>query len=147
MPWVMLARGAACGWLPRVVLGAICCGLWFALLTAWSCDLINNVWPRLQRRIDVYVDPMVFGSSVRSIDIPPSTEWDQLSGTAMTSFGLAAWQTHFWRTLPDNRVSIVASESRPDSLTANLTALNAAMGYARDELARASQAHAYAAAS
>jgi hypothetical protein len=41
----------------------------------------------------------------------------------------------------------VANESSLDSLRANLTALNTAMGYARDELARASQAHAYAAAS
>jgi hypothetical protein len=41
----------------------------------------------------------------------------------------------------------VANESSLDSLRANLTALNTTMGYARDELARASQAHADAAAS
>ena len=41
---------------------------------------------------------------------------------------------------------IVAHESTPDSLRTNLTALNTAIGYARDELARVSQAYAYAAA-
>jgi hypothetical protein len=39
---------------------------------------------------------------------------------------------------------VVAKESAADSVRANLTALNTAMGYARDELARVSQAHAYA---
>jgi hypothetical protein len=42
---------------------------------------------------------------------------------------------------------IVARESTPDSLRANLTALNTTIGYARDELARAFRAHACAAAS
>ena len=44
-----------------------------------------------------------------------------------------------WRT--------VARESTLDSLAANLAALNTAMGYARDELARVSLAHAYGVAS
>jgi hypothetical protein len=39
---------------------------------------------------------------------------------------------------------LVANESGVDSLRANLTALNTTIGYARDELARVSQAHAYA---
>jgi len=39
---------------------------------------------------------------------------------------------------------VVANESTVDSLRANLTSLNTSIGYARDELARASQAHAYA---
>jgi hypothetical protein len=38
---------------------------------------------------------------------------------------------------------IVANESTLDSVASNLTALNVTMGYARDELARACQAHAY----
>jgi len=42
---------------------------------------------------------------------------------------------------------IVANGSTPESLKANLTALNTAIGYARDELARVCQAHAHAAAS
>ena len=48
---------------------------------------------------------------------------------------------------PSCKLLIVANESTLDSLTANLTALNRTMGYARDVLARVSQAHAYAAAS
>jgi hypothetical protein len=39
---------------------------------------------------------------------------------------------------------IVANESTPDSLRASLTALNTMFGYARDELARAFRARAYA---
>jgi hypothetical protein len=39
---------------------------------------------------------------------------------------------------------VVANESSIDSLRANLTSLNTTMGYARDELARVAQAHAYA---
>jgi hypothetical protein len=39
---------------------------------------------------------------------------------------------------------VVANESAVDSVKANLTSLNTAMGYARDELARVSQAHAFA---
>jgi hypothetical protein len=42
---------------------------------------------------------------------------------------------------------VVANESAIDSLRANLTTLNAIVGCARDELARVSQAHAYATAS
>ncbi len=51
------------------------------------------------------------------------------------------------RILEVNAWRIVANESTPDSLTANLTALNTTMGHARDELGRAAQAHAYDAAS
>lgn len=42
---------------------------------------------------------------------------------------------------------IVADQSTPDSLRANLTALNTTVGHARDELARVSRARACAAAS
>ena len=38
---------------------------------------------------------------------------------------------------------VVANESTVDSLRANLTTLNTTIGYARDELARVCQAHAY----
>ena len=50
------------------------------------------------------------------------------------------------RILEVNAWRIIANESTPASLTANLTALNTWMGFARDELARVSQAHAYATA-
>ena len=52
---------------------------------------------------------------------------------------------HALRILEVNAWRIVADECTPDSLTANLTALNVVMGFARDELARVSEAHAYAA--
>jgi hypothetical protein len=42
---------------------------------------------------------------------------------------------------------IVVRESTPRSLATNLAALNTAMGYARDELARVCQMHTYATAS
>jgi len=45
-------------------------------------------------------------------------------------------EVHAWR--------VVAAESSPDSLRSNLASLNTAMGFARDELARAGQARAYA---
>jgi hypothetical protein len=50
------------------------------------------------------------------------------------------------RILEVNAWRIVAKESAPNSLAANLTALNTTMGFARDELARVSEAHAYVAA-
>jgi len=54
---------------------------------------------------------------------------------------------HALRVLEVESWRIVVSESKPDSATANLAALNTAMGYARDELARVCQLHAFATAS
>jgi hypothetical protein len=48
------------------------------------------------------------------------------------------------RILETKASRVVANESSVDSLRANLTALNTTIGYARDELGRVSQAHAYA---
>lgn len=54
---------------------------------------------------------------------------------------------HALRVLEVFAWQIVARESLPESLAANLAALNTAMGGARDELARVGQAHAHARAS
>jgi hypothetical protein len=42
---------------------------------------------------------------------------------------------------------VIVGQSRPESVVSNLSLLNVAMGYARDELAHIAQLHAFAAAS
>ncbi len=110
-PWVLFRRRATCCYLSRSVLAAVCIGLWLSILTAWGCDLAHQFVTFLPRDHDVYLDPIAFDSSVRSIDIPSSTEWDGFRGYVNSSIGYRETTARFWKLLPDNRASSVAGGS------------------------------------
>jgi len=104
------------------------------------------------------VDPQVLSvrcrllaeALIRSVD----QGWEQFSefvatlagGRLAEGFELEDLQTAL-RILEIRAWLVVANESTPDSLRANLTALNTMIGYARDELARVSRAYEHATAS
>ena len=104
LPLVLFRRLTKYFRLSRTIVAAVCIGLWFALLSAWGFDLAHHVVPLLPRDFDVHDDPIDFDSSVRSIDIPSSTEWDQFYGSVTSSIGYHASMVDF-RTGPDKRMS------------------------------------------
>ena len=111
LPLVLFRRLAKYFRLSRTIVAAVCIGLWFALLSAWGFDLAHHVVPLLPRDFDVHDDPIDFDSSVRSIDIPSSTEWDGFRGYVNGSIGYRETTARFWKLLPDNRASSVAGGS------------------------------------
>lgn len=111
LPLVLFRRLAKYFRLSRTIVAAVCIGLWFALLSAWSFDLVHHVVPFVPRDFDVYDDPIAFDSAVQSIDIPSSTEWDGFYGFTTSSIGYHEWQVRFWRVLPNNQASAVASDA------------------------------------
>lgn len=110
-PLVLFRRLATYFRLSRTVVAAVCLGLWCALLSAWGFDLVHHVVPFLPRHFDVYDDPIVFHNSVRSIDIPSSTDWDGFRGYVNSSIGYRETTARFWKLLPNNRTSSVAGGS------------------------------------
>lgn len=104
LPWVLFRRRATCCYLSRAIVAAVCIGLWLSILTAWGCDLAHQFVTFLPRDHNVYLNPIAFDSSVRSIDIPSSTEWDQFYGFVASSIGYHASMVDF-RTGPDKRMS------------------------------------------
>ncbi len=111
MPWVLFRRGATCCYRSRAIVATVCIGLWFALLTAWGGDLVHHVVPFLPQDYDVYDDPIAFDSAVRSIDIPPSTEWDQFFCVVSTSIGYHNSRVIFSKAVPNRAASVAADES------------------------------------
>lgn len=107
-PWVLFRRRATCCYLSRAIVAAVCIGLWLSILTAWGCDLAHQFVTFLPRDHNVYLNPIAFDSSVRSIDIPSSTEWDQFYGFVASSIGYHASMVDF-RTGPDKRMSAYES--------------------------------------
>ena len=111
MPWVLFRRLAKYSHLSRTVVATVCIGLWFALLSAWGFDLVHHVFTFLPGNYDIYDDPIAFDSSVRSINIPSSTEWDQLYCTVSSSIGYHDSTVIFSKAVPDRAASVVADES------------------------------------
>ena len=111
MPWVLFRRLAKYSHLSRTVVATVCIGLWFALLSAWGFDLVHHVFTFLPGNYDIYDDPLAFDSSVRSIDIPSSTEWDQLYCRVSSSIGYHDSTVIFSKAVPDRAASVVADES------------------------------------
>lgn len=93
----------------RSYLISACAGLWLALLSAWSADLVYQAVPFLPRGFTTYEDPNNFDSSVHPIEIPPSMKWGQFSGHVTNAIGYTKSGAYFKSTSPDNR--LVADES------------------------------------
>ena len=104
MPWVLFRRRATCCYLSRAIVAAVCIGVWLSILTAWGCDLAHQFVTFLPRDHNVYLNPIAFDSSVRSIDIPSPTEWDQFYGNVASSIGYHASMVDF-KTGPAKRMS------------------------------------------
>lgn len=97
----------------RTITAAVCIGLWLALLSAWGVEIAHHAvtfMPVPRWGHDIYDEPLAFDSTVRSINIPSSAEWDRFFCTVSTSIGYCAEIVIFSKEVVPNRSASVVSD-------------------------------------
>ena len=109
--WAMLRPASKCAIVNRRMLASICIGFWLALTSAWGCHIAHyslSEW--VGHKSGSYSDSQAFSNQVSAIE-PPRHPWEQFIAIRSQSIGFDQWHANFTRSMPGNRVGVIASAS------------------------------------